>query len=341
MCNIEATNLSKCVPLILHGDDAESHRRRSFMICSFASLLVKGSSPWESRLLCYCLDSFQNVWRNVEHHGQLDGVVPCRLMSGGIWTKDHGERLFLAEKVLEGKELAGGWRAVLCAHRGDEKYLAKAYHIGVSWLSQQVCWTCKASRMSTSSLYIPIWTKCAASNTFLTTSDFIQLCKPNPWVRLPGGHVDVMTYDLLHVFDLTLVPDAAASVLDCISLWVCMPWSMQGRCMFFVCSDKPIKRNIPSMQALVGIDQTDEVWAGMIVFMCMHIMWVRVHCVWLFTLIFCAFYSVCLFAGSTVDDRLQTAYAEFTKLCRTHKIRISFCMWTQYDTIMRVFDGFV
>ena len=31
-----------------------------------------------------------------------------------------------------------------------------------------------------------------------------------------------------------------------------------------------------------------------------------------------------------MDDRLQTAYAEFTKLCRTHKIRISFCMWTKF-----------
>ena len=213
MCNIEDTDLSKCVPLILHGDDAESHRRRSFMVCSFSSLLVKSSSPWESRLLCYCLDSSKTCDETLDTMDTWLVWSLVELMSGRYMDKGPWGEPVPSRKGLEGKELAQGWRAVLCAHRGDEKYLAKAYHVGVSWLSKQVCWTCRASRVSTSSLlYTHFGPNAQHRTTFLTTSEFIQLCKPNAWVRLPGWHVDVMTYDLLHVFDLTLVPDAAASV---------------------------------------------------------------------------------------------------------------------------------
>ena len=257
------------------------------------------------------------------------------LMSGRYLDKGPWGETVPSRKGLEGKELAGGWRAVLCAHRGDEKYLAKAYHIGVSWLSQQVCWTCKASRMSTSSLlYTHFGPNAQHRTTFLTTSDFIQLCNPNPWVRLPGWHVDVMTYDLLHVFDLTLVPDAAASV-SWLHFIVGVHAMVNARSMHVFRMQWLAHQKKHTLYAGSGGIDTDWWSMGRHDCVYVHAYYVSQGCIACdcFTLIFCAFYSVCLFAGSTVDDRLQTAYAEFTKLCRTHKIRISFCMWTQYDTI--------
>ncbi|CAL1137508.1 unnamed protein product [Cladocopium goreaui] len=125
-----------------------------------------------------------------------------------------------------GQEIAGGYRGILTVHRGDEKYLVKAYHLTISWLSQRCCWSCHASRMSNSELlFTHFGPNAQHRQTLVGTAEFIQSCKPNAWVNLPGWHVEVVSYDFLHVFDLTLVPDAAAS-------------------------------------ALVELSQTDEVWEG-------------------------------------------------------------------------------
>lgn len=211
----EDTDLSRCIPLIFHGDDAESHRRRSFMVCSFASLLVKGCSPWESRLLCYCMDNARScnetlltmdswiVWSLVE-------LQMGRYMEVGPWSEPAPKR-----KGLGGKPLANGYRGILVVHRGDEKYITeKAYHVRISWLSQQCCFSCHASRMPNSRmLYTHFGPNASHRQTLVDTAEFIQSCKQNAWVHLPGWHVEILMYDLLHVFDLTLVPDAAASAL--------------------------------------------------------------------------------------------------------------------------------
>lgn len=134
-----------------------------------------------------------------------------RYMEMGPWSEKVPKR-----KGLDGKLLANGYRGILVVHRGDEKYITeKAYHIGVSWLSQQCCWSCRASRMRDSNmLYTHFGPNALHRQSLMDTAGFIQLCKPNAWVHLPGWSVEVLAYDLLHVFDLTLVPDAAASVLQ-------------------------------------------------------------------------------------------------------------------------------
>ena len=48
----------------------------------------------------------------------------------------------------------------------------------------------------------------------MDTAEFIAHgCRANPWVLQPGFHVSTLTHDWLHVMDLTLIPDAAASAL--------------------------------------------------------------------------------------------------------------------------------
>lgn len=47
----------------------------------------------------------------------------------------------------------------------------------------------------------------------ISSSDFItNVSRPNGWIQVAGFHPSQLIYDVLHVFDLTLVPDAAASV---------------------------------------------------------------------------------------------------------------------------------
>ena len=208
------TDLRKCIPIIVHGDDAESHRRRSFMVTSWASLLTTNSSIWETRLLAYTLDNSRScnetqdtmdawmVWSLVE-------LMTGRYLERGPWSEELPRR-----KDLGGKEIANGYRAILVAHRGDEKYLVKVYHMCISWLSRNCCWSCHASRIRGSPmLFTHFGPNAVHRTTMVDTTEFIQsTCTANAWVRLPGWHTEVLTYDFLHVFDLTLVPDAAASV---------------------------------------------------------------------------------------------------------------------------------
>ena len=51
-------DLHRTIPLVLHGDDAESHRRRSFMVVTVGSSVVH-ASPWDSKLVCYVGDNSQ------------------------------------------------------------------------------------------------------------------------------------------------------------------------------------------------------------------------------------------------------------------------------------------
>ena len=148
---IEATDLARCVPIVLHGDDAESHRRRYFTVCSFASVTVGHCSPWENRYVLYCIDGSRTcdasydgldswlAWSFKElMHGEFDDAGP--------W----GEEVKWRRGWQMHQPLAGGYRGIPCFHRGDEKYLIKAYHFKTNWNSERVCWRCAASRVANS-----------------------------------------------------------------------------------------------------------------------------------------------------------------------------------------------
>ena len=61
----------RTIPLLLHGDDAEVHRRRSFMVLTVGSAVVN-ANPWESKLLVYVGDNSQCI---SETYSSLDAWV--------------------------------------------------------------------------------------------------------------------------------------------------------------------------------------------------------------------------------------------------------------------------
>lgn len=142
----EDTDLEKVVPLVIHADDAESHRRRSFCVMTMASVLVGNASPWDSRMLLYVTDNQHCV---DETWDTLDAWVCWSLLelSLGRWlgSDPYGNHLESREAV-SGSLLAGGYRAVLVCHKGDQKYIQRAYHMQNSWVSDVVCWHCRATR---------------------------------------------------------------------------------------------------------------------------------------------------------------------------------------------------
>ena len=200
--------------MILHSDDADAHRRRSFLVVSFASLLVHSCSPWDNRFLSYVIDTSMVCTETMTGLDTWLAWAYTELQCGrwfhhGPWSEELDDR-----KEKGGQLIANGYRGIVVCHRGDEKAIQKAFHMKVSWISEQVCWRCCASRLRRSrNLYTYFGPSAPHRSTICDIDTFItKFCRPNPWIRIPGFHPEQLQYDLLHVFDLTLVPDAAASV---------------------------------------------------------------------------------------------------------------------------------
>ena len=123
-------NLDFVVPIVIHGDDADSHRRRTFCSMTFSSALNVGPgvSPWDSKILVYCvcnqealtetfdtLDSWI-VWSCIElQEGQFMSVTP------------RGEPFFRGKTG----PVAGPYRAVVFAIKGDEKFHQKCLKLAI------------------------------------------------------------------------------------------------------------------------------------------------------------------------------------------------------------------
>ena len=212
--SLEATNLAKCVPLVHHSDDGEAHRRRSFLVCTFGSAVIHGS-PWDSRLLLYVTDNAKSC---ANTYDTLDcwltwsftELAEGKWFQHSPWGKELTER-----KHKAGSRIAGDWRGILVFLRGDEKALAKTLHVTTTWVSEEVCFTCAASRKSESpNLYTAFGKNAKHRDSIVDFEEFVtRKCNANPWVRIPGFHPSCIMYDWLHVLDLSLIPDAAASVV--------------------------------------------------------------------------------------------------------------------------------
>lgn len=139
-------DLSKTVPIFLHGDDAECHRRRSFLVCAWGSVLLH-VNPWDSKLLIYAGSNSQCIDQTYNTLNAWIAWSLIELLTGEYLSTDPwGRALSLPGGRARSGPIAGGWRAILCVHKGDEKYIQKTYGMYTSWVSENVCWLCRASR---------------------------------------------------------------------------------------------------------------------------------------------------------------------------------------------------
>lgn len=184
------------------------------MVTTFGSAVIH-KSPWDSRYLLYCTDNAKSCSSTFD---TLDSWLAMSFieLGEGKWLQHSpwGEELGYRKKKA-GTWIADGWRGVLVAFRGDEKALAKSFHVKNTWVSEEVCFTCKASRLSDSPyLYTAFGRNAQHRQTCVDYAEFVtHKCGANPWVRIPGFDPSCIMYDWLHVLDLSLIPDAAASVL--------------------------------------------------------------------------------------------------------------------------------
>lgn len=156
------------MPIFVHGDDAESHRRRSFCVVSWGSCLTHGS-PYDTRFVIYAGDN--NRCFDASYQA-LDAWVVWSLQELliGEWaqTDPWGQPM---QRSKHGP-IANGWRACLVVHKGDESYLAKAYKTTNTWVSHDICMLCKA------------WW-CGG---LFPCADMVVLLLANLWIQLFSRH---------------------------------------------------------------------------------------------------------------------------------------------------------
>ena len=201
-------DLKHIIPLVIHGDDADAHRRRSFTVVTMASMLTDGS-PWDTRILLYAIDRSRT---RSETYDVLDAWVVwglIQLQVGEFMSVDP----FNAPIKQATGQIAGPWRGVVVAMKGDEKHLQFTLKFKQSWVSENVCSLCRASRSGVN-LYTCFGPFAPHRQTTLTTERFIsEAVRPSAWIRYPGFGVEMIHFDYLHVVDLSIIPKSAASVL--------------------------------------------------------------------------------------------------------------------------------
>lgn len=179
---------------------------------TWSSYLTTHASSYDSKLLIYCADNFHSC---KETYIGLDSWLVFSLteLAAGVFL--DFSPVGPLNRPHNGQPIANGWRAVVVAHKADESYIKRAYGLNRSWVSDLVCWYCRASKKSDSEyLYTCHGPHAKHRETMTSTSEFItNMASPdNPWVRLPGWDIQVLMSDWLHLVDLSLAPDACASV---------------------------------------------------------------------------------------------------------------------------------
>ena len=210
----EDCDLTKTIPLVLHGDDAESHRRRSFCVVTMGSLAVGGISMWDSKFLLYVTD---NSRCTDDTFATLDLWIAWSLTELQLGAYMDINPYGMEHQPFRGKRnglIADGYRGVVCFFKGDEKYIQKCFKTSHSAVSKNCCFVCKASTEAGPLLYTNHGLDAAHRATRMTTTEFITgVVGVRTFISIPGFHVNMVVYDWLHAVDLCIIPEASASAL--------------------------------------------------------------------------------------------------------------------------------
>ena len=152
LSSMKAPDLQYVIPIEIHRDDAELHKRRSFSISTVSSALTSGAT-WDHKLLLSCFD---NAAAGDSTSMEIDCWICWGLACGaaGVYL-DHdwyGKRFdsgYMAELARKaGKPIAGKFRFIFSGHKGDQVYLHKCYKFENHWTGQEVCRSCAASGLT-------------------------------------------------------------------------------------------------------------------------------------------------------------------------------------------------
>lgn len=204
----------RCIPISLHGDDADSHRRRTFNICTFQSLTVPGAF-YDKSVVLFCLDNSVALPETASTLEKWVGWSISELQEGCFSTIDPFGAVFApaVDKNRTGS-IADGFRCILMMHKGDEKYHQKVYRPAKSWVSENCCLHCRATVSAGPLMYTAFGRDAGHRTTLTTTRDFIEnIARCQSITCVPGWSMGMIVYDWMHIVDLCIIPECAASAL--------------------------------------------------------------------------------------------------------------------------------
>lgn len=209
----EDFDMTHTIPLVWHGDDADSHRRRTFCVTTISSPLLPMQSSWDTKIVCYIVDNHKCTNDTFEVLDIWMVHSFMELQTGVFFDVDPWNQKY--ERGKSGR-IMGPWNAVLVGLKGDQKYIQRILRPNNSWISSKVCLYCNATQEGKLA-YSHFGRGAPHRSTILSNEQFLlHAIRPNPWMRLPGFHVELVLLDFLHLIDLAVTPEVAASVA---SLW--------------------------------------------------------------------------------------------------------------------------
>ena len=149
LSKMEPSQLQWVIPVEIHGDDAELHKRRSFSISTVSSALTTGAT-WDHKLLLSCFD---NAAAGDSTSSEIDCWICWGLVCGAAgvyldhdWHQKKFDQNYMPELARKaGQPIAGNFRFVFTGHKGDQAYLHKCYKFENYWTGHEVCRSCAVS----------------------------------------------------------------------------------------------------------------------------------------------------------------------------------------------------
>ncbi|CAE7244625.1 unnamed protein product, partial [Symbiodinium sp. CCMP2456] len=190
LASMSDTELERCIPLEFHGDDADSHRRRTFLICSFQSALTCGPTL-DTIYPVYCIDNQQaSKWTQSELDLHLVWSIQ-QLQQGELFNHDaHGR-----PHTPPYRNIMGEYKAIWVGMKGGD--VIKASSDGNSTMLYTYT-GCNAPHRTT-------LRNCTCIGAI--DREFLLNISNSPWLLCPGMTAKRVWPDYLHVVDLALAPD--------------------------------------------------------------------------------------------------------------------------------------
>ena len=175
---------------------------------TISSPLLPMQSSWDVKIPCYIVDNHKCVQETYE---TLDCWMVHSLMelqTGQFFNVDPWN---VEYKRGKSGRIMGPWTAVLVGLKGDQKYLQRVLRPHNSWISSKVCIYCAATQDGEMA-YCHFGPAAPHRATILSNQEFLlKAIRPNPWMRLPGFHVQLVLLDFLHLVGLSVTPEVSAS----------------------------------------------------------------------------------------------------------------------------------
>ncbi len=215
----------ECIPIGVHGDDAGVQVTEKITIVTWGAVAVPGPT-WDSRLLFTAVKGAEaDFGASVldEAYRVLVWSLQC-LHSGHYPEADHTGRRFGPDHhprraAMAGKPLGRGLRAKLVEVRGDWKFLRETLHLKQHYGCRRgrMCHLCQATRQDAPERFSD-FSRGAPCRTLTTHAEWCaeqraQRLGPTPFLEVPGFHVRMVHFDIMHTLDLGILQLALPAAL--------------------------------------------------------------------------------------------------------------------------------